>query len=481
MDRIPITTGTYTETPIPTGGTESLTPSLTPFPMASNTEEAWPTPWPDGFTPTTRPTPTQGLPSTKTPAPAEVCPAPTHADVTIQFSNNPLEYGSQILRYLRANGNLSGAISALKAMGRERFDEFDADQVFLAEEDVTGDGAAEFVFVMNQLREPEKDPNPYLSSHETVIFILGCRLNDYVILYEELSSSGHWWGSTNPNMEPRSPIAVGDVNGDGLPEILFMHTYSMDYHSLILTSLLAWDGDGFRSLIVNADLSVDFPVLQDIDENGTVEVLLPQDHMGIRYYCDEGPVRISYDIFMWDGEYYRYMWSDPGIPTYRFQAAFDGDYYVKVGLYDRAEAMYGKAISSSELKTFDYEEWSGGSIFCPYESEPNERPYILAYSRLRLLELHVFMKKAAEAEDDWRYLANHYPLSAPGYYYAWLADIFWKTYGSEDSIDAACSAVAEKAEQNRKELFGWMDIYGYRTTSPTPETICPFHSILSEQ
>lgn len=479
MDRIPITTGTYTEMPIPTGGTESLTPSLTPLPMASNTEEDWPTPWPDGFTPTTRPTPTQGLPSTKTPAPAEVCPAPTHADAGIHFSANPQDYATQVLDSLRAEGDLAEAVAQIAQLGREIDGEFDTDEVFYSREDVTGDSVAEYIMIVIQRMDPEKDPNPYLPRHEMVLFIIGCRSENYVLQFSLLERSDYAAYSSNDGS--KSPLLIADANADGIREVFYQYGffYSPDY--FLYFDVLEWNSGSFHSLITeHATIinPVNDPILEDIDGNGTLEILLTEDRSRWSNECDAGPVRDSTDILMWDGEYYQYMWTDPGIPRYRFQAAFDGDYYVTVGLFDRAETLYLQALNDSELEPFIWREWAEKfGIFCSvdwYISEPNEPLYIRAYTRLRLLELYVYLGKMKEGEVVWQYINGHRS-TATEYSYASLAQVFWETLQTGNGIDAACNSVNEKAVDMHDDLFSWM-VYGYQNTGPASDTICPFHS-----
>ena len=74
-----------------------------------------------------------------------------------------------------------------------------------------------------------------------------------------------------------------------------------------------------------------------------MELLFPDEFFAP--YCGLGPYRLEKAMYMWDGEYYRFMWTVRSAPVYRFQAAFDGDYFASIGLYDKSEKMYQQALT----------------------------------------------------------------------------------------------------------------------------------------
>jgi hypothetical protein len=434
---------------------------------------------PPASTPEYRSTPTPGLPPTLTSGPAEVCPAPTHAEVKFSFTENPLEYESLILNYLRANGDLAGAMTQITSLGRMSSEKFDANEAFVIVADVTGDSIDEFILMIIQMRAPEKDQNPHSPRHEMVLFIFGCRALDYALHYSAITESDYLAYSDGSQDSSKTPIMVTDANADGIREVFYQYGffYSPDY--FLHFDVLEWNSGSFHSLITEHGAiinPVNDPIFEDIDGNGTLEILLTEDRSRWSNECDAGSVRDSTDILMWDGEYYQYMWTDPGIPRYRFQAAFDGDYYVTVGLFDRAEFLYLLALNDPELEPFIWREWAEKfGIFCSVDwfiSEPNEPLYIRAYTRLRLLELYVYLEKMEEAKAVWIYFNGH-KATITEFSYASLAQAFWETYETGNSIDAACQLVNEKAVEIKEELFSWM-VYGYQNPGPAAETICPF-------
>ncbi len=205
--------------------------------------------------------------------------------------------------------------------------------------------------------------------------------------------------------------------------------------------IYGWDGKSFKRIPMYFDFIItEIPEIRDIDGNGTQEILLASEWP--LHECREGPRGRWRFVFMWNGEEFVEMWRDPGDPVYRFQAAFFGDYYVGIALYDRAEASYHRAISDPSLRQFDFRKWAKDiGLGCGGVTEPGESERIAAYARLRLLELLVFLQKMDAAEMQWAYVHDHYRESTPGYPYARLADTFWGAYTSSHLLGEACSAV----------------------------------------
>jgi hypothetical protein len=432
--------------------------------------------------PTTRPTPTRGLPPTATISPKETCPPPTHATADIQFSKEPRDYGPQILEYIRANGNAAGLQIRLEQLGiqgkklvdyqtHETVDYFFNDKVQIYSGDMTGDLSKETIIGLMQYKG--NDMFGWPSIYTMVVFIVGCQNDQYQFLYEAGTDMA------DPNWS--EVVAIRDLNADGIRELVYSYGTIMSAHAdvPIYSIVLEWNGKNFRNLLClpNGDCgynatgySLNAPLeFQDIDGNGTTELLFPEN--GMPLYCGYGPWRIPKDIYMWDGEYYRFMWTDPGVPEYRFQAAFDGDYYAAIGLYDKSEKMYLRAINDSALKAFSYKD----SNYCsnPGESDPNEPQWIMAYARFRLLELYVNLQRMNDAENEWYYLAHNYQSTTPGYPFSSLANTFWKAFQADNNIGNACVAVKNTAGQYDKDRFGLMN-YGYLNPGPTLDTICPF-------
>jgi hypothetical protein len=280
---------------------------------------------------------------------------------------------------------------------------------------MTGDNVKETIAVVKQKKSL---PNNFPAMG---VFVIGCRDNQYQLIGDlifDFSPDGD---------EFTRLVDIADLNADGINEMVISYGTGVLPGSISVYSfVLEWNGFEFRSLLdtspENGDPSGNWsdwnlPMLKDLDGNGTIELLLPRYR---HYVCEELETRWS-AVYMWNGEWYRYMWTDPGDPVFRFQAAFSGDYYSAIRLYDRAEISYRRAINDSSLRRFSTSEWrknnnAGECNWYPFE--PDEPQRIIAYARLRLLELMVYLNKSDAAVSLVQNFEDNFSITSPGYRFA---------------------------------------------------------------
>jgi len=470
----PTTTGTNTHTPV--GGIPSSTPSITPTPVQATdlTPAEYPTRFPPGFSPTPRPTPTNGLPATATAAPEETCPQLTHEPMEVRVMDYPMDYEHPILDYLSANGEIQTYIQRLEALDMEQHDSAVPITVHMevVVQDVTGDGVNEFLIEItgNGRFDILEDSDP----ERPVLFIFGCREGQYQIIHMIRTRS------------TMDILTVADLNADGIWEITYSWINNIGAKHGRFTfaiQVLRWNGEEFRELLLDPyryPSSALSPTFEDLDGNGTVEILIPQyswweQDGGVD--CDIGPSLNFDEIWMWDGEYYHYMWRQYAAPIYRFQAAFMGDYDVSLGLYDKSENLYLRAVFDQSLKPGSRGDWMrdgecyGADDFSP---DPDEPERMKAYARLRLVELYVHVGRVNEAEWHRSYMRTNHSVGTPGYIYAYLANAFWWGYADSEDISVACARVIEEAEAYEEDVFGPFEQYGFQNSGSTLTDICPF-------
>jgi hypothetical protein len=183
---------------------------------------------------------------------------------------------------------------------------------------------------------------------------------------------------------------------------------------------------------------------------------------------------------MWNGKEFRFAWSEQAPPQYRFQAAYDGDYFSFIGLFDRAEAMYARAVTDNSLKPGSYADWMTDG-HCPLKDDDRpdktEPSQIKAYAAFRLVELYARMNQNKSGKKEMQFLENNFPQNSPGYIYASLAGLFWQEYEKQADISSACAVVQKKSEDNKAAVFGLFGEYGYFNLGPNIDTICPFGSL----
>jgi hypothetical protein len=476
------------------GLADTLTPSLTKAILPTDTAQPSFTPRPEGSTSTRRPTPTRGLPSTATFSPREECPPPTHARVEIQFAQEVADYETQILEFMRANGDSAGLEAGIEKLGVKDVKVVDpgtgatapafyANLSAVVDGDLTGDLTKETTVTIFQAISGTAGGYGGLM-FEMAVFVIGCRDGQYQMLAKW---GGHGTSDVSAQLVDASGImSYRDLNADGIREIVLAqgHIASQQGDTGMYYTVLEWNGNFFRDLIDSEASGYSFLYIvngelefADVDGNGTIELLAP--FYTLVKDCTSGRKRIERYIYMWDGQYYRSMWRDPGVPEYRFQAALDGDYYSGIGLFDRAEMPYLRAVFDESLKPGSTADWKkdAGCLLGPDEKpDPTEPPRIKAYARFRLVELYVHIGRVMEAESHRTYLRTNYPLGAPGYIYAYLANTFWWEYVKDEDITAACAAVRLEAERFQADVFGLFENYGTLNPGPTLDTICPFSS-----
>jgi hypothetical protein len=476
-------TATPSNTLTPTQLTETPTPTATRTFLPTDTAPPFPTPWPQGFTPTVRPTPTRGLAPTVTLGAMQSCPAPTQAPVEIRPMDNPADYEQMLLDQLASTGELNTFKQKLEAAGGS------ADtQVTLFRAEVNNDSAEESLISIRQPYQAEGAVyGPAGRPYRTAVFIFGCRDAGYALLRLLILDRSETELSSGL-------LAVEDLNADGVKDIVISTVENVGEggDQNLFAKVLEWDGGSFRELLSpeggdyfssrTLNAAVEF---RDIDGDGTLEILVPWNAWpgGAGVDCGLGPDRNSSAVWMWAGDAYRYMWREYAAPEYRFQAAYDGDYYSYLGLFRDAETMYLRAVFDSSLKPGSRADW-GRDGGCPLDAgvkqDPTEPDRIRAYAQFRLVELFVRVGRVLEAQAHWNDLRRRYPIGAPGHIYSYLAGVFWWAYADEGDISAACSAVRQEAQKNERETFDLFDSYGDLNPGPTADTICPFSAPAGE-
>jgi hypothetical protein len=218
--------------------------------------------------------------------------------------------------------------------------------------------------------------------------------------------------------------------------------------------------------------------LVDIEKNGTVELLFTQDVPGGYRECDSGPQRTQYEILMWNGGMYRFMWTDQGKPEFIFQAAFDADYYAWLRLYDKSLELYRRAVLDPALTAFTFSKWAEEAMpYCQMSNawdSKDELILISAYSRFRYLELLAFLGNTSEAQIQMDYLNSQFGEGSPGNPIVKMAEIFWEEYQKGSDISSACSVIEQYANQYKEEIYAPLPFYGNSNHFPEPDMICPF-------
>jgi hypothetical protein len=454
--------------------------------IPTQTHQPSPTPSP---TPTIQPTIALTSTVTLTPdTPLSECPSGNlelKPDFTQQLSAEFPHLGESILAFLNSGGTPQAVIQALSWTEQQGLSPdwaYDSsiknksafNESHLFEKDLTSDGIPEFVVSRINL------------------YIFGCRNEKYEILLE-LENDDFLNRVAAPWI-----IAIDDLNSDGLPEIVVKSYYGRLGETAF--RIFEWRSENFQSLLVFEpaskyflksdifEISVGDLILDDLDKNGTKEVII----RGYELLTDGLPTRGEQYTFKWNEINFVFSSKEYSKPVYRFEAVQDGDRYSKVGNYDKAISFYQDAIFSNKLDWWSSERnryevnCFGSKPNCPYfptppSPDPKEYFNLAAYSRFRLMLIYILRGWQPDAEVVYNELQKQFQSGQTGYAYAEMANKFWVEYQQSKSMVQACSKAIEYAESNTAEILSYLGngdyalaYYGEQSLRYTAQDVCPF-------
>jgi hypothetical protein len=408
-------------------------------------------------------------PAQATPATLAVCPSPGEGPsrpFEVREGQSVVEnLEPQILDYLNAGGDVQALQTALEdlTLPDEGSGWQSRTQVFSA--DVTGDDVPEVVLDLSFFVEGQYA--------EGALFVYRCQAGAYAG-----GAVAHIGGQVFSGDDPDPGMrAIQDMNGDDVPEIVFSYITVIGTHANFGREfrVIAWDGDKFVDLIqgdgdrphaagvLNGD-----GVIRDNDGDGILELELTH---GVGHGPETSALERSHtDVWAWDGQAFTLAYTQAAPPVFRIQAAWDGDAATLRGDYDGALAFYQQAIFDEALLG-----WAGGDAYDATAADPDERPRLSAYSRYRIMLLHVARGYLPEAQIVYDTLQEKFPQGAVGHAYAALATVFWDGYSANQDVAAACGQAVEYAAAHADAVLDPLGsaFYGLGWPDYAPHGVCP--------
>ena len=335
------------------------------------------------------------------------------------------------------------------------------------------------------------DGIPELAMVAKVFYIFGCQDGEYQILYEQTDVDGY--------LSSYYVTHILDGNRNGVPEITMITGWlSQGGH---FYRIIEWNGGQFFNLLVSdspeypesgeifveatGDVSFD-----DIDDDWIKEMVVYRGIPVWETYTMGIPWRHETKYYKWNGRHYTFHRLEFDEPQYRFQAVQDGDRFAYLGDYDEALEMYQKVIFDDELEWWSPErqaqlehEWiyrhgtdSRTPTVTPPVPDNDEYYYLVAYSRYRIMVLHISRGWLDEAQIVYNTLQDKFPEGQAGSPFAEMATAFWNKYQEAQDIEQACSQAVAYASTHPEILFylgaehhGLVHSVWYE-----PEYVCPF-------
>ena len=375
-------------------------------------------------------------------------------------------YSAEIAEYLSVGGSLEELKDELELLGDLSWEE----KVGVSDIDVTGDGQPDVV-VESLWFPPDEAVQGYA-------YVLTCEDGRYVVQTSVDFGMTASFADTSKN-QSLGLRAAEDLTGDGVPELVFsfVETPEMlpvddqsDYVRFF--GVVGWDGADFAELlpeevpgrpgvtVINGDAT-----LTDTDGDGLKELVLRGG--ALRPGSGHPFVRVKTETWGWERSGFAFRCATFGTPTYRFQAVEDADAAMLCQDLDKALASYQAAIFDESLKT-----WVGDELGLVPAPE-DERALLSAYSRYRIMLIHVVKGTGDAASVVYGTLTKDFPPGSAGDVYAELATVVWDEYLMSLDLSAGCGEAILHAEA--EQLAPLADSYGYYSELyAAPEYLCPY-------
>jgi hypothetical protein len=365
------------------------------------------------------------------------CPAPNAA---ARLSGATPPSARAIEDGIAAFLNQGGTLVNLERGLRETWTLLGTDGLVRGDLDLSGEGIPEVVVT---LETPDEGG---------ILLIFGCVDSRYQPLYRGAPDA-------EPGQIPRL-VRADDLNRDSLRELIFSAfrcaTPGDDASCLYITAMAAWNRERgrFNNLLASPILSAGVPTIDDIDDDGVLELIVNLDNPGS---AETGPLRTGYTIYDWNGVVYTQSITQLNPPRFRIQVIHQADAAFRAGNISEAISLYDLSLNSPSL-----EPWRGG----------DENTVLESYALYRLMLAFAFTQDARLIPTVQAVLTT-YPDAATAPVYAALASSFWNTYQVTNNLNAACTAIREQIAA-RPEAVSLLNRYGSRSPTYTAEDVCPF-------
>ena len=306
---------------------------------------------------------------------------------------------------------------------------------------------------------------------------------------------------------PPKILAIQDLNRDGIPELLLDTRGFFGFSTTRFLKGFSWNGKSFSSIIgppppypyrtiakITAKNDDIYGILyepgnielEDVDHNGTLEIIVHSGFPGHPESLANGPWRKGSDTLSWNGKVFVPVYSDIDPPIYRFQAVEDADQAVLMGNFDQALGLYQDTIFSDKLAGWSqalfvqqrkkYMDPQGGELPALYPSMVEEYNDLAAYAYFRILVLHALRGYLPEAQIVYDTLIRKFPEGHPGHISAIMGVAFWKEFQDSQNINQACTQAVNAIIDRQDGIFSWINsfIQGYQSPTYKLSDLCPY-------
>jgi len=398
-------------------------------PVSAGTDERFPTAThaPQLDPPTPTPTPTWAPPA----SPNCIQPS-SHGDLVVtSYENTPHE----ILVYL--NEGATPEELAVELMQKE----INIDQRPVVVDDLTGDGLFEVIVT---ILNPQSPP-------QGALLIYTCQGDRYALTHIE---------STGVFVRAPLVIFIGDINADGLNELITSSSSCGAHTCFEDVLILSWTGSYFESRLEGDTSDLPYPNVQltDYDRDGVYDFEATGTAIGS---VGAGPQRDLIKVWKYD-ESTGYWILDSetfGPSNFRIHIVHDADEAMRRGEYQIAFLLYQQVISDNKLL-----DWM---------SPDYERMNLSAYAYFKQVVATAFLGDIEQATDIFADMTVIYQ-GQDLYSYAEMALAFLEGFAAGGAQEGCLTAQRFAAQHSSTILVPLgSSVYGYFNTDYEPEDICP--------
>jgi hypothetical protein len=454
-----------TETPVVISLISPATQTPTLSPIRTATPQPTLTPAPPTITPlptisTFTPTFDVRTIVTATPAPKAKCPKGSGIEFTLTstYQSDPFPDGLDVKvnEYLNKGGSAQNIVQKLNQAGYSEKTKFEGGYRII---DLTGDGIDD-LFFMGLGHEERAN-----------IFLCENGLYKQIVLDAKYSLSNKL-------------VNIVDLNMNGMPEIIVNLTLCGSVCGSTI-DIFEWNGKDFQK---NGEFSfgdLDKVTIQDINHNGTKELVLIGGTPSCISCSNFIPQRLMTSVYGWNGHEFVEITNEFVPPEYRFQAIQDADTAIFVGKYEKGFRLYEEAITDKKLEWWSPERmqykqdtyilFPGVTPLAIPTEDKNEYPKLAAYAYYRMIVLHTYLSEMDAAQVKYATLQEKFPAGNPGHPYAEMATNFWNAYQASSKMYNACASAIAYADAHPEILtvLG-SDYHGWQSHIYIPADVCPF-------
>ncbi len=364
----------------------------------------------------------------------------------------------EILGFLNKGATIQSVMARLRTAIYGDYQEY-------AYQDVTGDNIPDLMFI------------DFSTMGRLHIFF--CNNGSYKLFSSKIDLQG-----TAVNQK----IVIQDLNLDAIPEIVFLQGYA---NTCCMIHILEWDGQTFPDLSQYVETSNEEMAIEDIDQNGTKEIVTAHIMSASEFYANPDlsslsleipPLRMLTRIYSWDGKNFVFSSENFKSYQYRFQAVQDGDLQTLQGNYREAIKLYEDAINSNKLdwwskERFEQNRQAAINFGTPLVLAPDktEYPRLAAYAYYRIMLLHIVQGHESEAGTVYKTLQQEFDSDPYARPYIAMATTFWNAYQSTHKMYDGCAAAIQYAAEHPNILTPLgSDYHGSQSHIYVPSDVCPF-------